>query len=232
MKILVIDDEPDVAEVVNLCFTLQWPGAELAEAGTGQSGLDLVETMGPDLVVLDLSLPDMDGFAVCKAIREFSDVPIIMLTARDQDLSKIKGLDLGADDYITKPFNHLELLARARAVLRRSRSPQLAGEGPPFVCGDLAIDFGARQVTLAGQPVPLTTTEYNLLYHLARNAGHVLTHRTLLAKVWGHEYLEETDYLKVYVRHLRQKLGDDAQNPKYILTERGVGYRMARPPFT
>ncbi len=229
MKILVIDDEPDVAEVVNLCFTLQWPGSEVAEASTGNTGIDMVESVDPDLVILDIALPDLDGFGVCKSIREFSDVPIIMLTARDQDISKIKGLEVGADDYITKPFNHLELLARAKAVLRRSRTPQLAGGGPPFVAGDLCIDFGARQVTVAGAPVQLTATEYNLLYHLARNAGHVLTHRTLLAKVWGHEYLEENDYLKVYVRHLRQKLGDDAQNPRYIVTERGVGYRMARP---
>lgn len=226
MKILVIDDDPDVVEVVSLCFEMRWPGAELVSAGDGASGLEAVEQENPDIVILDIGLPDIDGFEVCRRIRRFSDVPIVMLTVRDQETDIVKGLELGADDYITKPFSHIELLARVQAVRRRAQALPLTEDEQPFSTGDLFIDFARREVLLKGAPVRLTPTEYHLLYHLARNAGRVMTHRILLEKVWGREYLDATDYLKVHIQHLRQKLGDDAQ--KMISTERGTGYKFAK----
>ena len=185
-----------------------------------------MEREQPDLVLLDISMPGMDGYETLRQIREFSDVPVIMLTARDSVLDKVKGLELGADDYVTKPFDHLELLARVKAVLRRLDMPQPASRAPSFVSDELAVDFASRQVRLRGEPVPLTNIEYKLLYHLVRNAGRVLPHETLLAKVWGREYVDEIDYLRVYVRRLRRKLEDDPDRPRHILTERGVGYRF------
>jgi len=185
--------------------------------------LELVERERPDLVLLDVGLPEMNGFEVLKAIRLFSDVPVIMLTVRDDELSKVQGLELGADDYVTKPFSHLELLARVRAVLRRTQTLPLSHE-QPFVSGDIQVDFARREVTVRGQPVALTGTEYRLLYHLVRNAGQVLTHETLLARVWGREYTDEISYLKSYINRLRHKLERDPRHPEYILTEYGVGY--------
>ena len=149
-----------------------------------------------------------------------------MLTARDDTLDKVKGLELGADDYITKPFNHLELLARVRAVLRRLDMPAPRSRAPSFKAGDLEVDFAAQEARLQGRPLDLTPTEYKLLYHLVRNAGRTLPHGTLLAKVWGREYRDEVDYVRVYIRRLREKLGDDPDHPRYIRTERGLGYRF------
>src|SRR5262249_46952425 len=151
----------------------------------------------PDIVLLDVGLPGMDGFGVLRRIREFSDVPVLMLTARDDAMDKVKGLELGADDYITKPFNHLELMARVRAVLRRVRRPPRTSRAPAFRSGDLEVDYAAHEARLRGERLELTPTEYQLLYHLVRNAGHVLQHATLLAKVWGREYVDEVDYLRV-----------------------------------
>jgi DNA-binding response OmpR family regulator len=229
MKILVVDDEPDVVESVRLGLTLQWREVDVLGAGTGESALDLIEREHPDLVLLDIGLPDIDGYEVLRQTRAFSDVPLIMLTARDSTMDKVKGLELGADDYITKPFNHLELLARIKAVLRRHEMPAPTSRAPSFHSGDLEVDFDAQQARLAGLPIDLTPTEYKLLYHLVRNAGRVLTHATLLAKVWGREYVDEVDYLRVYVRRLRDKLCDDAEHPHYIRTERGLGYRFLAP---
>jgi two-component system KDP operon response regulator KdpE len=226
MRILVIDDAPDVVESVRLGFTLQWREVEVIGAGAGEQGLDLVEQQKPDLVLLDVGLPDLDGYEVLRQIRAFSDVPVVMLTARDDTLDLVKGLELGADDYVTKPFNHLELLARVKAVLRRLDMPAPAARVPSFHSGELEMDFARQEVRLAGQRVELTPTEYKLLYHFVRNAGYVLTHGTLLAKVWGREYVDEVDYLRVYVRRLREKLGDDPEHPRYIRTERGLGYRF------
>jgi DNA-binding response OmpR family regulator len=152
-----------------------------------------------------------------------------MLTARHDEVDKVRGLELGADDYITKPFSHLELLARARAVLRHSESQVPAAEGPPFAAGPLRIDYASREVTVEGKPVKLTPIEYGILYHLSRNENRVLTFRTLLAKVWGREYVDEVDYLKVHIQHLRRKLGDDPDNQPMIVNERGVGYKFVRP---
>jgi len=225
MKVLIVDDEPDVIEVVNLCFNLRWPEADVVSATTGEGGLRLVEDEKPDLILLDIMLPDTDGFQLCQEIRRFSDVPIVMLTARAGEVDKVRGLEMGADDYVTKPFSHLELLARVRAVLRRYES-QLPAIGEVFESGDLRIDFASRSVTIRGRPVRLTPTEYSLLYHLTRNSGRVLPHHTLLAKVWGREYADEIDYLKVYVRRLRQKLEDDPETTGRIVSERGVGYKF------
>jgi len=226
MRILVVDDAPDVVESVRLGFTLQWRDVEVLGAGTGEQALDVVEQARPDVVLLDVGLPGLDGFGVLREIRLFSDVPVVMLTARDDAMDKVKGLELGADDYVTKPFNHLELMARVRAVLRRHEMPPPTSRAPSFRALDLEVDFAAHEARLRGVRLDLTPTEYKLLYHLVRNAGHVLQHGTLLAKVWGREYLDEVDYLRVYVRRLRDKLGDDSDHPRYIRTERGLGYRF------
>jgi two-component system KDP operon response regulator KdpE len=229
MKVLVVDDAPEVVESVRLGFAVQWREVDVLSAGTGQQALELVEHESPDLVLLDVGLPDMDGFKVLQEVRFFSDVPVVMLTARDDTIDKVKGLELGADDYVTKPFNHLELLARIKAVLRRLDMPAPKSRAPSFRSGDMEMDFNAQEVRVNGERVDLTPTEYKLLYHLVRNAGHTLTHGTLLAKVWGREYRDEVDYLRVYVRRLRDKLGDDPEKPRYIRTERGLGYRFLRP---
>jgi two-component system KDP operon response regulator KdpE len=226
MKILVVDDEPDLIESVRLGFTLQWREVDVLGAGSGEAGLDVVEQEQPDIVLLDVGLPDIDGFEVLRQIRAFSDVPVVMLTARDDSMDKVKGLELGADDYVTKPFNHLELIARVKAVLRRLEMPAPASRAPSFRSGDLEVDFARQEARLRGERLDLTPTEYKLLYHLVRNAGHVLQHGTLLAKVWGREYIDEVDYIRVYIRRLRDKLGDDPDDPRYIRTERGLGYRF------
>ena len=200
MRILVVDDEPDVIESVRLGFELQWREIDVLGAGTGEAALDRVEHDRPDIVLLDIGLPDIDGFEVLRQVRAFSDVPILMLSARDDAMDKVKGLELGADDYITKPFNHLELMARVKAVLRRLAMPTPTSRAPSFRTGDLEVDFAAHEARLNGERLELTPTEYKLLYHLVRNAGHVLQHGTLLAKVWGREYVDEVDYLRVYVR--------------------------------
>ena len=226
MRVLVVDDAPDVVESVRLGFTLQWRDVEVLGAATGEEALDVVEREHPDIVLLDVGLPGMDGFGALREIRVFSDVPVVMLTARDDAMDKVKGLELGADDYVTKPFNHLELMARVRAVLRRHDMPPPTSRAPSFRAGELEVDFARQEARLRGERLDLTPTEYKLLYHLVRNAGHILQHGTLLAKVWGREYLDEVDYLRVYVRRLRDKLGDDPDHPRYIRTERGLGYRF------
>jgi len=223
VKIVVVDDEPDVVKVIAMSFRMQQPAWEVFGAREGAEALASIEREHPDVVLLDVGLPEMDGFEVLKAIRLFSDVPVIMLTVKDDELSKVQGLELGADDYVTKPFSHLELLARVRAVLRRTQALPLTHERP-FVSDDISVDYARREVVVRGQPVALTATEYRLLYHLVRNAGQVLTHEVLLARVWGREYTDEISYLKVYVSRLRAKLEDDPHDPQHILTEHGVGY--------
>jgi DNA-binding response OmpR family regulator len=225
MKVLVVDDEAEVIEVITLCFSLRWPEADLIAAANGAEALRVVEDERPDLILLDLMLPDMDGFRICQEVRRFSDVPIVMLTARDGEVDKVRGLEMGADDYITKPFSHLELLARVRAVLRRYES-QLPAFGEVFESGNLRLDYASHSVTVKGLPVSLTPTEYSLLYHLTRNAGRILSHGALLGKIWGREYTDEVDYLKVYIRRLRQKLDGDPEIVGRIVSERGVGYKF------
>ena len=229
MKILIVDDEPPVVESVRLGFELLWREVEVISAETGRAAMEIVEAETPDLVLLDVGLPDLDGYGVLRELRAFSDVPLIMLTARDATLDKVKGLELGADDYVTKPFDHLELLARVRAVLRRLDLPPPPNRAPSFHSHELEVDFGAQEARLRGERIALTPTEYKLLYQLVRNAGRLLSHATLLARVWGREYVDEVDYLRVYVRRLREKLGDDPERPRYISTERGLGYRFLAP---
>jgi two-component system response regulator VicR len=229
MKVLVIEDDPGIVEVVSLCFQLRWSGTTVISAADGRKGIDLVETETPDVVILDIGLPDIDGYQVLKEIRRFSDVPVIMLTVRSEDTDVAKGLELGADDYITKPFSHIELIARVQAVLRRSQGLAITDEERPFTSGKLAVDFSRNEVLLQGKPVKLTSTERKLLYHLIRNEGRILSHETLLSKVWGDNYNDARDLLRVHIQHLRQKLGDNTESPNIIVTEHGIGYKFIRP---
>lgn len=228
MRVLIVEDEPDVAEVLSLAFAMQWSDTEVRVASDGESALDLLSSFVPAIVLLDVALPGMDGFEVLREIRRFSDVPVLMLTVRDDEREIVKGLELGADDYVTKPFSHLQLFARVRAVLRRAAAAPVA-EGAKLELDDLVVDFTSWEVRRAGRRVDLTPTEYNVLYHLARNAGRVVPHEALLSRVWGHEYRHELDYIKVFIRRLREKLEPDPRSPRYILTERGVGYKLAKP---
>jgi two-component system KDP operon response regulator KdpE len=225
-RVLVVDDEPETIKYVSA--NLRVRGYEVLVASDGQSALKMFERSLVDLVILDIMMPGVDGFQVCQAIRRQSDVPIIMLSARGQEKDIVRALDLGADDYLTKPFGVEEMLARARAALRRTTQTKRSPHAPVSV-GDLHIDFGAREVTIGDQPIQLTPTEYDLLAYLAANAGRVLTHRALLQAVWGPEYSDETEYLWAYIRRLRRKIEPDSSNPCYILTQPGVGYSLAAP---
>jgi len=230
MKVAIIEDDPEVIEAVSLCLDLRWPEIEVVTAQSGIGGVDLVASESPDIVVLDIALPDIDGFEICRRIRCTSDVPIVMLTACDRDVDKIRGLALGADDYITKPSSHTELLARIKAVLRRCTTADLQDEEGTFTMGKVWIDFAGREVRVDNQELRLTPTEYNLLHLLAKNAGRVIPHQVLLEKVWGGEYEPDAaKYVKVYIQRLREKLGDDASTPKLILSERGIGYKITEP---
>ncbi len=228
MKAIVIDDAAEIADVVSLCFQLHWSGATVLSAQDGNRGLELVEAESPDVVILDVGLPDMDGFEVLREIRRFSQVPVLMLTVRGEDTDVARGLELGADDYITKPFSHIELVARVRAVLRRIQGLSVSEERP-FISGRLAVDFASKEVTVDGKPVRLTSTEYKLLYHLIKNEGHLLSHENLLNKVWGEDYQDARDLLRVHIQHLRQKLGDNGESADIIVTEHGMGYKFVRP---
>lgn len=232
MKVLIVDDEPDVVAVVTLTYNMQWEGCEVVSAASGEEGLDLFFSELPDVVILDVGLPDISGFEVCQRIRQVSDAPILMLTVMGAEMDRVRGLELGADDYVAKPFSPLELVARTRAVLRRSKVTPLATAPRIVVDDELTVDLANRQVEVRGRQVKLTPTEFRLLSHLVSNAGHILSHETLLAKSRGREYEGDVLVLKVQIARLRDKLGDDAQNPRYIFTERGVGYRFARPQST
>lgn len=226
-KILIIDDEPDVTRAVSLTIELQEPTWQVVVSHQSEEGLMLVEESAPDAILLDLQMPDLHGFEVLERIRLFSDVPLIILTVRDDELDKVRGLQLGADDYIVKPFGHLELVARLRAILRRTE--RIARTGTPFLLGDLEIVWEERRVLLDGKPIRLTATEFRLLEVLAHNAGRVIANETLLGRVWGSHGTSETDYLKTYIYRLRSKLEDDPSDPQYIFTEWGVGYYMPQP---
>jgi two-component system KDP operon response regulator KdpE len=230
MKILIVDDDHDLLEALGLGLQLQWQGVELLTATDGEAALTCFFEETPDVVLLDVGLPRLDGFEVLRRIRQVSDTPVLMLTARGEELDKVRGFEIGADDYITKPFSPLELLARIKAVLRRSELPPPVRVAPSFTADNLSVNFESQEVLRSGQPVSLSATEYRLLFQLVRNAGHIVPRETLLARVWGDEYRDQTDYLKVYVSRLRAKLEDDPEHPRFILTERGLGYRFARAP--
>jgi len=223
-RILVVDDELSIIKFLRA--NLEASGYEVLTAMDGAEALQTVEMELPDLVVLDITMPKMDGFEVCRRLREWSPIPVIMLSARGDEQDKVKCLDLGADDYITKPFGASELTARVSAVLRRTEASNAKPAQPSFTSGDLQINFVKRQVTIAGNEVKLTPTEYSLLQELVLNAGKVLTHAHLLNKVWGPEYREDRQYLHVFVRRLRDKLEPDPTNPRYIVTVSGIGYQF------
>lgn len=226
--ILIVDDEPRLVRLVR--EVLQAVGYRVVVAGDGKTALEMAVLEQPDLVLLDILLPrDMDGYEVCRRLREFSAVPVIMLTAKAREADKLKGFDVGADDYLTKPFSSKELIARVQAVLRRSKYPEEVKANARFVCGDLTINYAQRRVFVRGQEVTLTATEYELLRQLALNANCVMLHEQLLAAVWGPEYRNDIDYLRAYIRYLRRKIEPDPANPQYILTTPGVGYMLACP---
>ena len=226
-NILVVDDEPHVLKLVKA--NLESSGYRVLTAGDGAQAVEMVERELPDLVILDLMLPKMDGYAVCRRIREFSSVPVIMLTARSAQVDLVHGYEVGADDYLTKPFSVTELLMRVQAVLRRSKWPEEIVSRQHFVAGPIEIDFAQHRVTLEGEAVKLTPTEYRLLSYLASNPNRVILHRELLRNVWGPEYGEETEYLRVYMRYLRQKLEPEPSEPRYLLTQPGAGYMLYVP---
>lgn len=226
-KILIVDDEPRVVRLVSA--VLQALGYRVTVAANGASALEMIALEQPDLVLLDIRLPgDIDGYEVCQRIREFSDVAVIMLTARAQESDVLQGFDAGADDYLTKPFSAKELAARVKAVLRRARQPEEKVTST-FVCGEVAINFARRTVKVRGETVSLTRTEYSLLRQLALHANRVLEHHQLLTEVWGPEYRDDVDYLRAYIHYLRRKLEVDPSNPHYILTSLGTGYMLACP---
>jgi len=222
-RILVVDDEPRMIRFIRL--NLEHDGFDVSEAATGAAALTQLRDSLPDLMLLDVMMPELDGFETLRLVREISSVPVIMLTAKGDEEDRVRGLELGADDYITKPFSPRELVSRVRAVLRRTEAAPAAPHEPIHVDDRLKIDFDRRQVWVEGRLVRLRPTEYRLLYHLVQNAGWVVPHDQLLAKVWGYEYRDETHYLRLYINYLRQKLEPDPAHPRYILTERGVGYR-------
>lgn len=223
-RILIVDDDPLVLKFVRA--NLQAVDCETLTAMDGAEALYIIERELPDLIILDKGMPKVDGVEVCRRLREWSHIPIIMLSAWGQVEDKVECLNLGVDDYVTKPFGVDELIARVRAVLRRTEAVRAVPTNSSFICGDLEINFAQRWVTVAGNEIKLTPTEYSLLQEFALNAGKVLTHTHLLHKVWGPQYAEEREYLRVFVGHLRAKIEPDPANPKYVITVPGVGYQL------
>ena len=229
--ILTADDDPQLLRLI--ARNLELEDYDVLTASDGKQALEQIEQFAPDLVLLDVMMPRMDGFTVCQRVREFSAVPIIIVTARGQDQDKVRGLDLGADDYLTKPFSVEELLARVRAVLRRSQftaSEQTHAMRTTMTFGEMTIDFAQRLVTMDGTEIELTPTEYRILAYLAQNAGRVLTQDLLLEHVWGSEYVGEGHMLQVNINRLRHKIEPDPMHPRYILTKVGIGYLLAAQP--
>lgn len=222
--ILVVDDESRMIRFIRMNLELE--GYQVIEAGNGIQALENVRQHVPDLVVMDVMMPEMDGFETLRLLREISTVPVILLTVKSDEEDRIHGLELGADDYITKPFSPRELISRVKAVLRRANWPTLPPRTVLRIDDRLQVDFNRHQVIVNDERIDLRPTEYRLLNHLIQNAGWVVPHDTLLAKVWGYEYRDETHYLRLYINYLRKKIEPDPATPKYILTERGVGYRF------
>lgn len=222
--ILVVDDEIEIRRLLKVALTAY--GYDIREAASGQEGLAQAAVFHPDLLILDMSLPDLDGLEVIKKLREWTKVPVIILSVREREQDKIQALEAGADDYVTKPFSMGELIARIRVALRH----KLVGEDEPvLVLGDLSIDMAYRKVVVEGKEVKLTPLEYEIFKQLALNAGKVLTHRYLLTNAWGNEYQNQKQYLRIYIRQLRRKIEPNPTQPRYILTEPGIGYRLAVP---
>lgn len=222
--VLVVDDEPRMIRFIRMNLELE--GYQVVEASNGIEALDQVRKHMPDLVVMDVMMPKMDGFETLRSLREITTVPVILLTVRSDEDDRIRGLELGADDYITKPFSPRELVSRVNAVLRRAEWPSPPPRTVLRIDDRLSVDFNRHQVIVDDERIDLRPTEYRLLSHLIQNAGWVVPHETLLAKVWGYEYRDETHYLRLYINYLRKKIEPDPADPVYILTERGVGYRF------
>ena len=227
ISVLLVDDDPQLVRLVRA--NLESVGYRVSTAADAHDALENIDLEMPDLILLDIMLPEIDGYELCRRIREFASIPIIMLTAKVEDIDKVKGLKLGADDYVTKPFNVQELLARIEAVLRRTQSSEEVDGPRVLTCGDVTIDFFHRKVLIRGQEVALTLTEYKLLSQLMSNAGRVMLHRDLLTRVWGPEYQGELEYLRAYILHLRRKIEEDPHQPQYILTQSGIGYLFVDP---
>jgi DNA-binding response OmpR family regulator len=229
MRVAVIEDDPEIMEVVTIAFETAWPGSQVVGAPNGEEGMAMVKAESPDVIILDVTLPEGDsyGFELCKEFRTWSETPVIMLTARSREVDIVRGLELGACDYLTKPFSPVELLARTRAVLRRVQSGPLGTEGRPYISKDLSVDFDTREVTAQGAPVKLTPTEYRMLCYFVRNPRQVLTNQAILDEVWGDDYRSSAGLVKAHVQRLRKKLKDNLQDPRLIITERGRGYRFA-----
>lgn len=222
--VLVADDESRMVRFIRM--NLEVEGCRVIEASNGLEAVEKVREELPDVVILDVMMPEMDGFEALHQIREFSDVPVIMLTVRADEEDRVRGLELGADDYLSKPFSPRELVSRIKAVLRRAEMTPPVGQSVLKVDEDLSIDFARREVIVRGERVKLRPTEWRLLYHLVNNAGWVMSHDQLLSKVWGPEYHDADHYVRLYITYLRQKIEEDTSDPKYIQTERGMGYRF------
>ena len=223
-NILVVDDEERMIRFIRM--NLEHDGFQVNEALSGKQAVQKLRDVNPDLILLDVMMPDLNGFETLETIREVSNVPVIMLTAKGEEDDRVHGLELGADDYVTKPFSPRELVSRVKAVLRRTEGASGSMHGLLEIDSRLKIDFDRREIWLEGKLVKLRPTEYRLLFHLVQNAGWVVSHDQLLQKVWGYEYRDEPHYVRLYINYLRQKLEKDPADPKYILTERGVGYRF------
>jgi two-component system KDP operon response regulator KdpE len=222
--ILAVDDEPRMTRFIRMNLELE--GYRVSEAADGMEALAKVRDELPDLVLLDVMMPELNGFETLRQIRKTSNVPVIMLTVKGEEEDKVRGLELGADDYVTKPFSPRELSSRIKALLRRTEMPSVVGKTVLEIDDRLSIDFQRHEVRVEGEKIRLRPTEYRLLYHLVNNAGWVMSHEALLSKVWGVEYRDEIQYLRLYVNYLRQKIEVDPADPRYILTERGIGYRF------
>jgi len=225
VKVLLIEDDHEIIEAITLVFQIRWPEAKVISTRLGRKGIELVESEAPDIVILDLGLPDINGFEVLRQVRLFSRVPIIILTVRADEADVVKGLEWGADDYITKPFRQLELLSRVKALIRR----QNPAEESVLVCGPLRLDTTASQLYYGGREIALTVTETRILGHLMKSAGHVVTHSSLSEAVWDNDYPGAADSLKVHIRRLREKIETDPSHPQLILTRTGLGYLVSRP---
>lgn len=222
MEVLIVEDEKSIIDAVKVALEFRWPGASLIAATTGKKSIELVKAKSPDIIILDLNLPDISGFEVLKRVREFSNIPVVILTVRSDDEDVLRGLEAGADDYIIKPFNYMHLLARIKAVLRRTEIVPFTGRHYNTLSARLKIDFANQKVKVDNRPVRLTPTEYHLLAVLARNKGKVVSYNKISSEVWGGDYSGETDDIRIYVRRLRKKLKDAP--PTMITNKRGSGY--------